>query len=147
MAVLYPCSLCRMPEKAHNMLKNNKKFFVVYSIFFVLLIEWISLFYLKFFHTFTENVTDFYITKMYPFLTNLALFTLIFSMFLWKERLHFCFRKSASTFYLSLYYLFNCMAILLCFNASIYYELVSYGFLMLASFLFFVSLRNHESNG
>lgn len=139
MATLPPCSLCRVPEKVLQNLVKNKKMFLVYSIFIILLIEWLSFIYLKWFHVTTERITDFYVVKMYPFLTQLALFVMFFSVFLWRDRLHFCFRKTATTFYLSCYYLFNALSVLFCLNASIYYEFVAYGILGIASLLFFVS--------
>lgn len=140
MAALYPCSLCRVSELVQKKLEVNKKSFLIYSIFLVLLIEWFSFFYIKYFHVTTERITDYYVTKMYPLLTQFCLLILFFSIFLWKDRLHFCFRKSATTFYLSIYYLFNCLAIIFCFNTSVYYELVAYFTLGIASLLFLVSI-------
>ena len=139
MAVLGSCSLCRPAEYIKSKLESNKKGFLVYSIFGILLIEWASFIYLKF-NPIKEVITDPYMTKVNPFLTNLALFIILFSVFLWKDRLHFCFRKSATTFYLSVYYLFNAIAVLTCLNASKYYLYVSISFLSVATFLFIVSL-------
>lgn len=139
MATLPTCALCKIPERVLQSVIKNKKQFLIYSIFIILLIEWFSLIYLKGFHKTTQIVTDYYVAKMYPFLSQLALFVMFFSIFLWRDRLHFCFRKTATTFYLSCYYLFNSISVLLCLNASIYYELVSYGFLAIASLVFFVS--------
>lgn len=144
MAALYPCSLCRASEIVQKKLETNKKPFLIYSIFIILLIEWFSFFYIKYFHVTTEKITDLYVTKMYPFLTQFCLFILFFSIFLWKDRLHFCFRKSATTFYLSAYYLMNCLAILFCLNASIYYEIVAYLTLGIASLLFLVSFYKNN---
>lgn len=140
MSVLHGCSLCKPAEYIKSKLESNKKNFLVYSIFGILLIEWISFIYLKYFHTITEQITDVYVSKVSPFLTNLALFIIIFSVFLWKDRLHFCFRKSATTFYLSVYYLFNAIAVLTCLNSTKYYLYVSISFLSVATFLFIVSL-------
>lgn len=139
MATLPTCALCKIPERVLQSVIKNKKMFLVYSIFIILLIEWFSLIYLKWFHKTTQIVTDYYVAKMYPFLSQLALFVMFFSVFLWRDRLHFCFRKTATTFYLSCYYLFNALSVLLCLNSSIYYELVSCGFLAIASLVFFVS--------
>lgn len=141
MAVLHGCSLCKPADYIKNKFKD-KKFFLTYSIFMLLIFEWISAIYLNCFHTTTQLITDFYVVKMAPFLTNMSLFVVLFSLFLWKDRLHFCFRKSATTFYLSGYYLFNAVAVLFCINATIYYTIVAYGFLLIATFLFFVSLLN-----
>lgn len=143
MATLPPCSLCRVSEIVQKKLETNKRPILVYSIFFVLLIEWFSLFYIKNIHVTTDNCTDFYTTKMYPFLSQLCLFVMFFSIFLWRERLRFCFRKTAATFYLSCYYLLNLFAVLFCLDASVYYQLLVYGVLGIASLLFIVSLKNN----
>ena len=140
MAVLGNCSLCRPAEYIKSKFKNSKSF-LTYSIFGVLLIEWISFIYLKL-NPIKEVITDSYMTKVNPFLTNLALFIIVFSIFLWKDRLHFCFRKSATTFYLSVYYLFNAFAVLTCLNAYVYYLYVSIGLLIVSTLLFVASLLN-----
>lgn len=144
MAVLNSCSLCRPADFVKSKLENNKKPFLIYSIFFVLLFEWSSAVYLKYFHGVTNVTTDFYDAKVSPFLTNASLFVLMFSLFLWKDRLHFCFRKSSTAFYLSCYYLFNAVSVLFCLNASIYYGIIAYAFLIIATFLFIVSLLNSK---
>lgn len=141
MSVLHGCSLCKPAEYIKNKFENSKKDFLTYSFFIVLLIEWISFIYLKY-NPVVEKITDTYICKVSPFLTNLALFIIVFSVFLWQDRLRFCFRKSATTFYLSVYYLFNALAVLTCLNAYVYYLYVSVGFLSLATLLFIASLLN-----
>lgn len=138
MAVLGGCSLCRPAEYIKSKFKNSKGV-LTYSIFFILLIEWVSFIYLKL-NPIKEVITDSYMTKVNPFLTNSALFIIMFSVFLWQDRLHFCFRKSATTFYLSVYYLFNAIAVLTCLNAVYYYLWVSIGLLVISTFLFIVSL-------
>lgn len=142
MAVLHQCSLCRPAQYIKQKLENNKIGFLTYSIFLILLIEWISFIYLNFFHEITEIITDIYVVKVYPLLSNLSLFIILFSIFLWNDRLRFCFRKSATTFYLSFYYLFNCLAVLTCFNTNYYYQIVSLGLLVISTFLFIASLLN-----
>ncbi len=139
MAALSPCSLCRVSEVVQKKFENNKKPILIYSIFAVLLIEWFSFFYVKYFHVVTEKCNDFYLVKVYPFLSQLCLFILFFSIFLWRDRLHFCFRKTAATFYLSVYYIFNCLAVVFCFNINFYYEILTYSILGIASLLFLVS--------
>jgi hypothetical protein len=144
MAVLHGCSLCKPAEFIKDKLKDNKKPFLTYGLFFVLLIEWFSGIYLKYFHTTTQVITDVYVSKIAPFCVNAIAFLLMVSLFLWKDRLHFCFRKSATTFYLSCYYLFNAVSVLFCLNASIYYGIIAYAFLIIATFLFIVSLLNSK---
>lgn len=143
MAVLGNCSLCRPAEYIKNKLENNKKEFLTYSFFMVLLIEWISFIYLIL-NPIKEQITDSYMTKVNPFLTNSALFIIVFSVFLWQDRLRFCFRKSATTFYLAVYYFFNAIAVLTCLNAYSYYLWVSIGLLSISTFLFIVSLLNSK---
>lgn len=144
MAAVGFCSLCRIPEKIRVYLESNKKPFLVFSIFMVLLIEWFSIGYLKFVPQVKLVVYEPYTMFWYPMLTQLALFIVFFSLFLWKDRLHFCGRKSAATFYLSLYYLFGFLAVLFCFSANFYYSVISYTSIALASMLFIVSLFKSE---
>lgn len=144
MAAVGLCSLCRVPEKIRVYLESNKKPFLVFSIFMVLLIEWFSIGYLKFVPQVKPAVYEPYTMFWYPMLTQLALFIVFFSLFLWKDRLHFCGRKSAATFYLSLYYLFGVLAVLFCFSANFYYTVISYTSIALASLLFIVSLFKSE---
>ena len=144
MAAVGFCSLCRIPEKIRVYLESDKKLFLVFSIFMVLLIEWFSIGYLKFVPQVKPAFYEPYAMFWYPMLTQLALFIVFFSLFLWKERLHFCGRKSAATFYLSLYYLFGFLAVLFCFSANFYYTVISYTSIALASMLFIVSLFKSE---
>lgn len=146
MPAVPPCALCKIPNKVQVYLEANKKPFLVYSIFVILVLEWFSIAYLKFSKQ-TLNPTnyyDFYSMKLYPMLSQLAMFVLFFSLFLWKDRLHFCFRKSATTFYLAMYYLFGFFAILFCFSASFYYEIISLGTIGIASLIFIVSFFKSE---
>lgn len=140
------CSLCKAPEKVRVYLESNKKIVCVYSIFLVLLIEWFSYFYVKFSKVTPNpnNYFDYYSMKLYPMLTQLAMFLLFFSLFLWKDRLHFCFRKSATTFYLAVYYLIGFISVLFCLSNSIYTEIVSVGTIAISSLLFIVSFFKTE---
>ena len=92
-------------------------------------------------------VTIPYLFFWYPLLTQLALFVVFFSLFLWKERLHFCARKSAATFYLSLYYALGVFAVIFCMRESLYYQIVSISSLILASLVFLASILKSEDNG
>lgn len=139
MASLPPCSLCRLSEGIRPYFENNKKLILVYSIFAILIIEWFSLFYQKIVPQTPNLVYDRYLFFWYPLLTQLALFVLFFSLYLWKERLHFCFRKSATTFYLSLYYLLGVFGVLFCIQANLYYTIISITSIGLATLIFIVS--------
>lgn len=139
MASLPPCSLCRLSEGIRPYFENNKKLILVYSIFAILIIEWFSLFYQKIVPQTPNLVYDRYLFFWYPLLTQLALFVLFFSLYLWKERLHFCFRKSATTFYLSLYYLLGVFGVLFCIQANLYYTIISITSIGIATLIFIVS--------
>jgi hypothetical protein len=140
MAAVPVCALCKAPEIISKYLENRKKHFLKFSIFIILVIEWFSIFYNKTYTHPKHNIYDSYLMYYYPLLTQLALFVIFFSIFLWKDRLHFCFRKAATTFYLSLYYLLGVLSVLLCLSADFYYEAISIGSLAIASFIFIVSL-------
>jgi hypothetical protein len=139
MASLPPCSLCRLSEVIRPYFENNKKMILVYSIFAVIIIEWFSMIYQYNVPQTANLVYDRYLFFWYPLLSQLALFVLFFSLYLWKERLHFCFRKSATTFYLALYYLLGVFGVLFCIQANLYYTIISITSIGLATLLFIVS--------
>ncbi len=147
MAALPICSLCRGPERIRKAIEPNKKNFLVFSIFMVLLIEWFSIIYLNTYEQKQQIVYDKYLFFWYPLLTQLALFIILFSIFLWKERLHFCARKSATTFYLSLYYALGFFAVLFCLQAKLYYQIITISNLFVASYVFLVSIFKNNTNG
>lgn len=140
MASVALCTLCRVPEKIRMYLDSNKKTFIIISIFIVLVTEWFSIIYQKIVPQTPNMVYDRYLFFWYPLLTQFVLFIILFSLFLWKERLHFCGRKSATTFYLALYYFFGFTAVLFCFSASIYYTIISYTSIALATIVFLASI-------
>jgi hypothetical protein len=139
MASLPPCSLCRLSEGIRPYFENNKKTILVYSVFAVILIEWFSMIYQYIVPQTPNLVYDRYLFFWYPLLSQLALFVLFFSLYLWKERLHFCFRKSAATFYLALYYLLGVFGVLFCIQANLYYTIISVASIGLATLIFIVS--------
>ena len=139
MAVIPTCSLCKAPEKLRVYMESNKRLVLVYSIFAVLVIEWFSLFISKTNPSNPNQPFDNYLMFWYPLLTQLALFVLFFSLWLWKDRLHFCFRKSATTFYLAFYYLFGVIGVLFCIQANLYYTIISITSIGLATLIFIVS--------
>lgn len=139
MASLPPCSLCRLSENIRPYFENNKKTILIYSIFAILLIEWFSMGYQYIVPQTPNLVYDRYLFFWYPLLSQLSLFVLFFSLYLWKEKLHFCFRKSATTFYLSLYYLLGVVGVLFCIQANLYYTIISIGSIAIATLIFIVS--------
>lgn len=112
-------------------LQNNRKSFLIYSIFFLLAVEVFSIFI-----RYSENYT----TYWYPLLTQLGFFLLVFSLFLWRERLHFCYRKNMAVFVLALYYLFGVISIVFQISDKTYTSAISYSMLGLVVILFIASI-------
>jgi hypothetical protein len=139
MASVPVCSLCKGTELVENYFSNKKKNYLTYSMFFILLIEAFS-FIVNLFHVPNKKGYDFYSDFVYVLLTQLVLFFIISSIFLWRERLHFCLRKATATMFLSIYYLFGVLSVLFCFSATFYYTVVSGGLLFFAILLFVQSL-------
>lgn len=139
MASVPKCSLCKGTQIVETFLSDKKKNFLTYSVFFVLLIEAFS-FVFNLFYTPIERPRDFYSDYVYVFLTQVVLFLYSVSLFLWRERLHFCLRKATATMYLSVYYLFGSVSVLFCLTSESYYNWVSGGLLALVILLFVQSL-------
>jgi hypothetical protein len=135
MASLPPCSLCKAPKKVNEFMQDKKKPILVYSIFFVLLIEFATTIF-NWFYVPTITQYDVYCMFYYPLFTQLCFFVIFFSIFLWKERLHFCYRKNAAVFYLSLYYLFGTLAVIFCFSSDFYYKCVNTGMIFISLLIF-----------
>ena len=140
MAVVPPCSLCKATKFLENKIAGSKKSFLVYSVFIVLLTELFSNIYVNFFYTPINRVYDCYTDFYYPLLTQLVLFLIFASLFLWRERLHFCLRKASATMYLSIYYLFGFLAVLFCFSANFYFQVVNFSIISLSMLLFVQSI-------
>lgn len=135
MASVPICSLCKAPKIVNEYLQERKKPFLVYSIFAVLLIEFFTTIF-NWFYESTITQYDKYLMFYYPLLTQLSLFIIFFSIFLWKDRLHFCDRKNGAIFYLSLYYLFGVISILFCFSSDFYYKCISFGMIFISLLIF-----------
>lgn len=131
MPAVPPCGLrCRI-AKTHEFLKQNKKPFIVYSIFYLLGIEVLSYF--------IRNLSN-YACYWYPLLTQTGYLLIIFSVFLWSERLHFCFRKNIAVLLLSIYYLFGVISILFQFSNLFYAEVISFILLICSLLVLFLSI-------
>lgn len=137
MASVPKCGLCRLTLPIEKALENKKKNFLVYSVFIVLLIELFSN-VINWFYV--PTTFDLYASKIYPMLTQFSLFLVFASLFLWRERLHFCLRKATATMYLAIYYLFGFISLLFCFTATFYINVVNFTLLSLALLLFVQSL-------
>ncbi len=116
MPIVPPCGLACRIGKVHDFLKEKKKPFLLISIFLVLIIEIISIFLSK-----KQN----YACYWYPMLSQVCLFLIFFSIFLWNEKLRFCFRKNIAVLLLSIYYFFGSIALLFKFSHLYYYEVAS----------------------
>lgn len=139
MASVPRCGLCRVTQILEEKTKNYKKTFLIYSVFFVLLFELFSTI-INYIYIPNKTGYDFYSDFVYILLTQLCLFLFSTSLFLWRERLHFCLRKATATLFLSLYYLFGFLAVLFCFSANLYFQFVNTTLIILSVILFVQSL-------
>lgn len=133
MAAVPPCGLgCRI-KKGYKWLESNKKPFLIISIFILLAIEIGSKFL-----RYEQN----YACYIYPLLTQIQLFVIVFSIYLWNERLRFCLMKIISTLFLSMYYLFGIISIVFQFTDSFYESTISNGLLIISCLCFSLSAFN-----
>jgi len=139
MAAVPRCSLCKVTQLVESKFKNNKQPFLVYSVFMVLSIEIITNI-INYFYIPAQREYDFYTDFCYPLFTQLGFFLVFASLFLWRERLHFCLRKASATMYLSAYYLFGFLAVLFCFSANLYFQVINTTLICLSMLLFLQSL-------
>lgn len=132
-AAVPPCGLkCRI-IRATEFLKESKQSILVYSIFFILLGEIIS-----YFLRYEKN----YACKIYPMLSQLELFLIFFSIYLWNDRLRFCYRKRLATFFLSSYFLFGFFSLLFNITDVLYTTIISWGLLGISFIIFIASFFN-----
>lgn len=135
MASIPPCGFnCRM-QQLHSYLKDNKKSFLIYSLFYLLLIEVASYF--------IRDVKN-YACYWYPLLTQIGYFLVVFSIFLWNERLHFCFRKNIAVLFLSLYYFFGSVSLIFDFSNSTYAFYTGCGLLGISVITFILSTFKND---
>lgn len=127
-----PCALCK---KVKEVLIENKKPFLVYSIFYLLIIEVVSYYLAD-----RKN----YACYWYPLLTNTGFFLIVFSIFLWNDRLRFCLRKNLAVLFLSIYYLFGSVAIICNVSNTTYTFWVSVGLLAISVITFILSIFKSE---
>ncbi len=133
MSSVPPCGLACRIAKANVYLKEKKKEFLIYSIFYLLGIEIFSLFI-----RYEKNYACFW----YPLLTQIGFLLLTFSFYLWNEKLRFCVRKNVSILLLCAYYLFGIISLAFNLSDSFYYSVVSYSFLGFSILFFFLSIIN-----
>lgn len=135
MAAVPPCGLKCLTNKAYEKLKTNKYPVIIYSIFYVLLIENIS-----FFIRYLPN----YACIWYPLLTQISFFFLFLSIFLWYDRLRFCFLKQLATLFLTVYYLFGAISLIFQFSEELYSKVISTGLIIISAFVFIMSIFKKE---
>lgn len=135
MAAVPPCGLKCNTNKMYEYLKVNKRPIVIYSIFYVIIIECISNFI-----RYNKNYACFW----YPLLTQIGYFFLFFSLFLWNEKLRFCFRKQLATFFISIYYLFGCISIIFQFSDKLYSTIISIALILITTTTFILSIFKKE---
>jgi len=133
MSAIPPCGLACRIAKANTYLKEKKKEFLIYSVFYLLGIEILSMFI-----RYEKNYACFW----YPLLTQVGFFLLVFSFYLWNEKLRFCLRKNIALLSLSSYYLIGIIALLFNFSDNFYYTITSYSFLGISIILLFLSILN-----
>ena len=143
MASVPRCLLCKATQKVEKVLKDKTKNYLIYSIFAILFVEMYSNI-LNWFYVPENSNFDFYKDFVYVSLTQLVLFLLVSSIFLWRERLHFCLRKATATMFLSAYYLFNFLAVIFCFSANIYFNIISFCLLILTFLMLIQSIYSKK---
>jgi hypothetical protein len=111
------CGICRVAEKINN---NMRKHIIIYSFIYLFLFEISSIFLRN-----RENYANYW----YPLLTQLFLSVIFYNIFLLRDRLKFCLRKSIVVFTLFLYYFFGLSTIVFQFCNSTYNQIISYGLL------------------
>lgn len=118
---LPPCTTCKKIKDAAKKVSNNiRKHIVIYSFFYILAMEIVSIFLSN-----TKN----YLTYWYPLLSTSGYFVLFLNLFLLRDRLKFCLRKTVCVLALSFYYLFAIICLVFQFSDELYTSIINYGLL------------------
>lgn len=96
---------------------NLRKHVLIYSFFYILVMEISSIFLSN-----TKN----YLTYWYPLLSTSGFFVLFLNLFLLRDRLRFCIRKKIVVSCLSLYYLFAIICLVFQFSDELYTSIINY---------------------
>jgi hypothetical protein len=116
-----PCATCKKVKDAIKKVSTNiRKHIVIYSFFYILAMEIASIFLSN-----TKN----YLTYWYPLLSTSGYFVLFLNLFLLRDRLKFCLRKTICVLTLSLYYLFAIICLVFQFSNELYTSIINYGLL------------------
>lgn len=135
MAAIPTCGLKCRTKKMYEYLKVNKRQIIIYSIFYILGIECVSYFI-------RSNAN--YACYWYPLLTQIGYCLILFSLFLWHDKLRFCFRKQLATLFLTAYYLFGCISLIFQFSDRLYSSVISIGLLSISILTFILSIFKKE---
>ena len=130
MASVPPCGFKCLGRKAIDFATEQRKNFLRLGIFFVLIVEIASIF--------IRDLPN-YACFWYPLLTHTVLLIMVFSVFLWRERLRFCFRKKFASVFLCLYYALGVLALVANFSTQLSVDVVSFFLLGLAVIFFLLS--------
>lgn len=115
------CGLCRIVKSTIEKTNNNiRKHILIYSFFYLLVAEVATVFMRN-----LNNYADFW----FPLFVQTGYAVVFYSLFLYRERLKFCFRKNIVVFSLFLYYAFNAIVVLFSICDSIYTDIITYGLL------------------
>lgn len=115
------CGACRLVRQIVERTNNNiRKHILIYSFFYLLLAEVATIFMRN-----LPNYGDFW----FPLFVQTGYAVVFYSLFLYRERLKFCFRKNIVVFSLFLYYTFNAIVVLFSICDSIYTNIIANGLL------------------
>jgi len=129
------CTTCRMIASAVKKTANNlRKNFLVYSIFYVLLLEIASIFIVQ--SVSEERYNNFY----YPLINNIDFAVLFFNLFFYRNHLKFCLRKNIAVFSMAIYFVFNAYAVFFKLQQIFYYSAITYFLLGIVAVTLVLSL-------
>ncbi len=129
------CPTCRAIASAvKNTAKNFRKNFLVYSIFYVLLLEIASIFIVQ--SVTEERYNDFY----YPLINNIDFAVLFINLLFYRNHLKFCLRKNIAVFSMGIYFVFNTVAVIFKLQQSFYYSAITYFLLGIVAITLVLSL-------
>jgi len=118
------CTPCPYSKSIFKKVSNNlRKHVVVYSFFYIFFMELMSIQ--------LSNQKN-YLTYWFPLLSMTGFFALFLNLFLLRERLKFCLRKTIVVSCLTLYYLFGIVCLVFQFSDEIYTYIINYGLLGVA---------------
>ena len=126
------CGLCKIVKQVIEKTNNNiRKHILVYSLFYLLIAEVATIF--------MRNLPS-YDLFWFPLIVQSGYAVIFYTLFLYRERLKFCFIKNIVVFSLFLYYIFNTLVIAFQICESIYTQVITYGLLSVIIILLLVKI-------